>query len=148
MKFRVKKEFYGEYMESINTTRRLQGACSCNSDSTKQKNTLQCAQKTPPSNPVEAGKSLSLQNGKITKITVKCNCGFPNTLFLRGEGIAGFSWNKGIAMKNVKPDEWTWETDKPFIHGQFKVLINDKQYEVGENHPIDCGTQSICNPRF
>jgi hypothetical protein len=83
-----------------------------------------------------------------TKIVVKCNCGFPNSLFIRGEGIAELNWNKGTPMRNVKADEWVWETDRPFSKGQFKVLINDKVYEVGENHKVECGTQCTCNPRF
>lgn len=100
----------------------------------------------PQTFPLQQQGSPPLQ--RLTKITVKCDCGFPNTLYLRGEGIAGLSWNKGVPMKNVKPDEWVWETNKPFITGQYKVLINDKQYETGENHPINCGTQVCCTPKF
>ncbi len=83
-----------------------------------------------------------------TKIVVKCNCGFPNNLFLRGEGLPGINWEKGIQMKCTKADEWVWETHEPFTNAYFKVLINDKQYEVGENHSIECGKSISFIPKF
>lgn len=85
---------------------------------------------------------------KQTKITVKCNCGFSNNLYIRGEGIQGLSWDKGTPMKCTKADEWEWVTNKPFNHGAIKVVLNDKQYEVGPNHDIDCGHQITFAPKF
>lgn len=85
---------------------------------------------------------------KHTKITVKCNCGFPNNLYLRGEGIPGINWKNGVLMKCTKSDEWIWETDVPFDHAQIKVVLNDKQYEVGPNHPLDCGKTITFSPSF
>ena len=85
---------------------------------------------------------------KTTKITVKCNCGFPNNLFLRGEGVNGLNWNKGVAMKNIKADEWVWETSQQFNKAQFKILLNDKQYEAGENHALECGASVRITPKF
>ncbi len=85
---------------------------------------------------------------KHTKIVVKCNCGFPNNLYIRGEGIKGLSWDRGTLMKCTKADEWIWETDTPFAKGQIKVLVNDKQYELGENHDITCGKSISFQPRF
>lgn len=95
---------------------------------------------------MQAGTAKPTQ--KTTKVIVKCNCGFPNSLYIRGEGISGLSWDRGQKMTNIKPDEWVWETDKPFQRCQFKVLINDKQYEAGENHTLDCGKAIICSPKF
>ena len=83
-----------------------------------------------------------------TKIVVKCNCGFPNNLFIRGEGITDLSWDKGIAMKNTKEDEWIWETDRPFSKAQFKIVLNDRQYECGENHMVECGKSLTLSPQF
>lgn len=83
-----------------------------------------------------------------TKIVVKCNCGFPNSLYLRGEGIPGVNWEKGIRMQCVKADEWVWETDKPFAEAQFKILLNDAKYETGENHSIQCGKSLTFVPKF
>ncbi len=85
---------------------------------------------------------------KQTKIIVKFNCGFPNNLYIRGEGIKGLSWDRGILMKCTKADEWIWETDASFSKGKVKVLLNDKQYELGENHDIACGKSVSFQPRF
>jgi hypothetical protein len=83
----------------------------------------------------------------ITRITVKYDIGFGNELFLRGHGSA-LSWDKGIRMKNVKHDEWIWETHRRFSNCEFKVLINDQQYECGENHALHCGHQIQYTPHF
>jgi len=93
---------------------------------------------------------LATKNGaaKSTRIIVKCNCGFPNNLYIRGEGIKGLSWERGTLMKCTKADEWVWETDLPFTRGKIKILVNDKQYEQGENHDITCGKSISFQPKF
>lgn len=83
-----------------------------------------------------------------TTITVKCNCGFPNNLYIRGEGIPGLNWNKGVLLKNVQTDEWKWETEATFSNGQIKILFNDKMYEQGNNHLIECGKTITFVPKF
>lgn len=125
---------------------------------TKKPNQPQSAQKkkvamsccSPASESKQKSQNgMSIKNGKCTtKIVVKFNCGFTNTLSIRGEGLKSLSWNKGCPMKNVKADEWCWETDENFKQAQFKVLINDKQYELGENHTIECGKSIIFAPKF
>ncbi len=84
---------------------------------------------------------------KGTKITIRFNTGFKNNLFIRGKG-AGLSWDHGVQLKNVGPDEWIWETNMPFNDLEFKVLINDKQYEAGENHHVHEGATLQYTPRF
>jgi hypothetical protein len=88
------------------------------------------------------------QTQTVTKITVKFDCGFPNNLFIRGEGLPGINWEKGVMLKNIKADEWTWETNKPFSKALYKILINDRQYECGENHAIECGKSIVLSPKF
>jgi hypothetical protein len=83
-----------------------------------------------------------------TRIVVQVSSNFPNRIFLRGEGIADLSWEKGVELKHTKPDEWVFETDKPFTSGEFKVLVNDKTYELGENHPLYPGASIRINPKF
>jgi hypothetical protein len=82
-----------------------------------------------------------------TKITIKYDAGYPNQLYIRGKG-ANLSWEKGQPLRNVKADEWVWETDAPFSSCEFKVLMNDKIYEKGENHPLTSGATVIYTPQF
>ncbi len=86
------------------------------------------------------------QMGK-TKVLIKYNVGFKNNLYIRGHG-GGLSWNKGVILKNVGPDEWVWEVNTPITDCEFKVLINDEKYEMGENHHISGGKLFQYSPRF
>ena len=81
------------------------------------------------------------------KIVIRYNVGFKNNLFIRGKG-AGLSWEHGVQLKNVGPDEWVWETNMPFNDCEFKVLINDKQYEAVENHHVHTGNTIQYTPKF
>lgn len=82
-----------------------------------------------------------------TKIKIKYDVGFGNTLTIRGQG-AGLSWEKGIPLKNVHRDEWIFETEKTFTEIEFKILINDKIYENGENHLLKHGSHIQYGPIF
>jgi hypothetical protein len=82
-----------------------------------------------------------------TRVTIKYDVGFPNQLYIRGKG-ANLSWEKGQALKNTKADEWVWETDANFNHCEFKVLINDRVYENGENHHLNAGATLLFTPHF
>ncbi len=82
-----------------------------------------------------------------TRITIKFDVGFGNALFIRGTG-ANLSWDKGIMLRNTKPDEWVWETASSFAACEFKVLINDKEFELGDNHPLTQGAAIQFTPKF
>jgi hypothetical protein len=83
-----------------------------------------------------------------TRIVVQVDPQFTHSIFLRGEGVDGFSWEKGVAMKHEKPDEWVFETDTTFSNATFKVLVDDITYEIGENHPLYPGVSIRINPKF
>jgi hypothetical protein len=98
--------------------------------------------------PLSASKAQPQTSGeKKTRIVVRYDVGFPNTLYIRGKG-AELTWNRGIPMRNVKPDEWVWETSASFSGGEFKVLINDRIYESGQNHLLSCGASIQYTPQF
>lgn len=104
--------------------------------------------KSPQPEPSSALSSNSVRKkGPTSKITVKYDVGFSNTLYLRGKG-ANLSWDRGVTLKNVKNDEWVWETDQSFTTCEFKVLINDKEYEAGANHTLTCGASIQYTPKF
>jgi hypothetical protein len=83
----------------------------------------------------------------LSKVEVRYDAGFGNTLFIRGKG-AGLSWEKGVVLKNLSPDVWIWETDRPFESCTFKLLLNDAQYETGENRTLQFGGTVHYTPRF
>jgi hypothetical protein len=82
-----------------------------------------------------------------TRIVIKYDAGFGNQLFIRGKG-SHLNWDKGIPLKNVKADEWIWETETSFNSCEFKILINDSHFELGENHLLDCGSSIQYTPKF
>ncbi len=127
--------------------------CECSAEPTNKRdaptrsNTANSFATTNQPSKIESLGPHAMPTGQ-TKVRVKCNCGFGHNLFIRGEGIPGLSWNKGVAMKNVKADEWEWVCERPFAKAQIKVLVDDRQYERGENHPIECGKQVVLSPQF
>jgi hypothetical protein len=82
-----------------------------------------------------------------TRLTIRFDCGFPNRVTIRGSGC-NLSWKKGIPLKNIKADEWLFETDEDFQKCEFKVLLNDEIYETGQNRILVCGTSSHYTPKF
>lgn len=115
------------------------------------KKMFQQSEKKETKNPSNEEKNVPLATAKklgpTTQIKIRYNAGFPNNLFIRGQG-AGLSWEKGIPLKNIKEDEWIWETNEVFPSCQFKLLLNDLQYENGDNHEILCGSNLEIAPNF
>lgn len=91
--------------------------------------------------------NLNSPKGPKTRIVIRYDVGFNNLITIRGKG-AGLNWERGLSLKNTKNDEWVWETETPFTTGEFKVLINDTQYELGENHTLRCGAAIQYTPKF
>lgn len=103
--------------------------------------------KTPDSSLTISSHEKADKKGQRTRITVKYDVGFNNQFYIRGKG-ANLNWDRGTPLKNIKSDEWIWETDTPFSQCEFKVLINDKNYEIGDNHYLTQGSSVVYTPRF
>jgi hypothetical protein len=103
--------------------------------------------KKEPSKTLSTNNSRDIKEKNLTRIIVHYDVGFNNNLFIRGSGV-GLSWNKGILLRNTRPDEWVWETKESFLTCEFKVLINDSHYEEGENHTLTCHSCVEYIPRF
>lgn len=116
-------------------------------DLRSEKSPLISPNKQHPSTEQLTSAGVTRKKGPTTRIIVKYDVGFNNSIYLRGDG-ADLSWERGIMLKNVKSDEWIWETNIPFTKCEFKVLINDRQYELGENHRLQCGTSFEYTPNF
>jgi hypothetical protein len=96
---------------------------------------------------VTSVKNAERKTGPKTRITVQFDVGYANSLYIRGKG-ASLSWDRGQPLVNVNANEWIWETSLPFTTCEFKVLINDTDYEIGDNHLISCGASLHFTPKF
>lgn len=94
-----------------------------------------------------ATKTVKKTKQSTTSVIVKYDCGFNNHLTIRGEG-AGLNWGHGTPLKNVGSDEWVFSVICNDPHFEFKVLINDQVYELGDNHKIKNGDKQIIHPKF
>ncbi len=83
----------------------------------------------------------------LSRIKVYYDVGFKNSLYIRGEG-AGLSWEKGVELRNEGHDLWVWETKQSSNNVQFKVLVNDQEFEVGTNHELSKGSTFEYTPSF
>lgn len=113
----------------------------------KPSSTKSCATESKKSEYPLSATIPQIKGKTTTHVTIKYDVGYANTLYLRGEG-ANLRWDKGIPLTNVSANEWIWETNLPFNTCEFKVLINDKQYEQGENHSVKCGAKLAYSPNF
>ncbi len=92
--------------------------------------------------------SHNAQHSAQTIIRAKVNVGWGNQLFIRGEG-ADLSWNQGQAMQNVNDNEWEWTTNNANSSTlTFKFLINDQQWNNGDNYSTAAGLETTIEPNF
>lgn len=97
---------------------------------------------------VKSTTAIPRPKQNLTQIKIRYDVGFGNHITIRGQGAPGLSWEKGVQLKNVKPNEWTWESNTTFALVEFKILINDRIYETGPNHSIKCGSSTEYTPHF
>ncbi len=97
---------------------------------------------------VAAAKKVSAKScGGLTRIVVKKDAGWGNSLYIRGEG-AGLNWQKGVLLQCVDADEWLWENKIAKGSVEFKILINDEFWSDGENLTVSAGETLTCYPTF
>jgi hypothetical protein len=83
-----------------------------------------------------------------TEIIADVDIGWGNKLFIRGEGC-GLSWEKGVPMQNIENHLWRWECPgKCPENFQYKLLINDHIWALGENLTANRGTKNFIEPSF
>ena len=84
----------------------------------------------------------------VTVVVAKYDVGYGNNLFIRGDS-AGLSWEAGVLMKNVENDVWVWTTNEA-IDGavEFKFLLNDEGWCLGENMSAPAGETTTITPTF
>ena len=95
-----------------------------------------------------AVKKSARKSKDATVIVARVDVGFGNSLFVRGHGGGGLSWDKGIELENVGPFEWTFATDDVKDDITYKLLINDSLWAEGENETVKKGEHSETTPAF
>ncbi len=122
-----------------------------NNPETTEAQTTSCCQPSTTSLTAEKKTpkegTVDKKNPSKTRITIKYDAGYSNQLYIRGKG-ANLSWEKGQPLKNTQPDEWIWETEAYFSTCEFKILINDRVYENGDNHHLNAGSTVLLTPHF
>ena len=83
-----------------------------------------------------------------TRIVIQTEEDFPHVIYLRGEGHPLLSWDRGLELRLENENEWILETEGQFPKGEFKILIDDQIYEMGESHPLYPGISIRVNPKF
>lgn len=84
---------------------------------------------------------------EMTKVVANIDVGWGNKLFVRGQG-SGLNWEQGIEMKNTGPREWVWTSSNPSQHFELKFLINDEQWNQGDNLQVSQGSTLTTQPTF
>lgn len=106
------------------------------------------AEKAAPAKKAPAKKAESLKvSGGLTRVIAKVDAGWGNSLFIRGNG-AGLSWHAGVLMQCVGSDEWIWENKIGKGTVEFKVLVNDEIWAVGDDVSVNAGDTVTCHPVF
>lgn len=112
------------------------------SNATKQRSTSNSTRKTTSKKSTQPAKNAR------TRIVVRYDVGFNNALYIRGNGPHHLNWERGLPLRNLRADEWVWETDAKFNNGEFKILINDHTFEVGPNRSLKHGSEIEFTPHF
>jgi hypothetical protein len=98
--------------------------------------------------PAKVAKKTAKKAAKKAQTTIiaKCDIGFGNVLFIRGEG-AGLSWESGIPMENIDSETWQWTASSSSVV-EAKVLINDDNWAAGSNTVAKPGETVTIEPCF
>jgi hypothetical protein len=91
---------------------------------------------------------VALAKDSETEIIANVDIGWGNKLFIRGEGC-GLSWQKGIPMQNIESHLWYWQCPTLCQENfQYKLLINDHIWSLGENLTANRCTKNFIEPSF
>ena len=106
------------------------------------------AKKKPATAAVPAKKKSAAQTEiPATFISARCNVGFGNHVYVRGEG-PGLSWEHGVAMDCVGSDMWAITLKGATAPVVFKVLVNDLTWSAGNDYVVEPGQSVTVSPSF
>ncbi|MDP0499032.1 MAG: hypothetical protein Q7P63_02930 [Verrucomicrobiota bacterium JB022] len=87
------------------------------------------------------------RSGSVTTVVCKVDIGYGNQLYIRGEGN-GLSWDQGVLMENCGADEWCWSSNQVEGELTFKVLLNDTEWQQGDDQIVLAGATISFSPSF
>lgn len=96
---------------------------------------------------VAAAPKVVAPKAIATTITACIDVGFGNAVYIRGEG-PGLSWDKGLLMECVGPDQWQvtlGESARPYL---VKFLVNDLTWSTGPDYTVPSGVNLTLAPQF
>ncbi len=99
--------------------------------------------KPPAQAPIKAVAPKRL----VTTVTALIDVGFGNALYIRGEG-PGLSWDQGLLLECVDDNKWKItlpESAHPIV---CKFLLNDREWNLGEDYTVAPGTSITITPVF
>jgi predicted alpha/beta superfamily hydrolase len=95
----------------------------------------------------KSGRGSKLVRCRVsnTRLTVRCEVGPGNRVFLRGQ--SPLSWDEGVEMSSGGPD--LWQLDMSLERAvRVKLLVNDEQWSVGENYLVKPRRETTIFPNF
>ncbi len=95
--------------------------------------------------PIQLGQRTINIFSFVNYITVRHQVRYGESLSIRGEGFSVLKngefvqadWNSGIQLENTGKDSWQALINAHTTKVAFKILINDKVWESGENHNFE-----------
>lgn len=94
-----------------------------------------------------AVKKAAAASAAETRIIVNADIGFGNELYIRGDN-AGLSWETGTLLDNSDASTWEWSSKSVKGSLEFKLLLNDLVWSLGENFSVEAGQTVTIDPEF
>lgn len=94
-----------------------------------------------------APAAAKAKTSPLTIVHAKIDVGFGNALYIRGSGD-GLSWDEGTLLECVDSTTWVWSTKKAGTNIEFKLLLNDEVWALGENQKVAPGHSIEVIPAF
>lgn len=95
----------------------------------------------------KSGKRADDSAPPCVSVSALFDVGWGRALYIRGDG-PGLSWQKGNLMHNAAPDRWEWATDGTADAFEYKLLIDDREWSMGDNFRALPGGRNEVEPDF
>jgi hypothetical protein len=89
----------------------------------------------------------SPETRRMSFVRAHIDVGFGNTLFIRGSG-AGLNWEYGLPMHCVDASTWVWASEDLAQPIEFRLLLNDTTWAIGEILSLSPGQELALTPVF